>query len=410
MLNVTIAIVQDTRIQRNDEKYAIKLRVTYNRKQKYYPLNEHFTTKQWEKVNSPNARLKYKEYAAYFKRIEQRANEIISSLHPFSFQVFENRFLNKAKSYADVLTVMDDYINQLNQEDRTGTAESYKCAYNSIKDFACDKKRKKLPFELVTEEWLNSYEKWMLANEKSITTVGIYMRSLRTIINIGIEKGLLNQESYPFGKRKYVIPASRNIKKALHIEDINKIVNYIPQHDSEARARDLWIFSYLCNGVNIKDIVLLQYKNIEGDKLLFVREKTKNTKKQDRNPISVIILPEINAIIKRWGVRSLDPEAYIFGIIKPTDTPEDIHKKTKQLTKTINKYMKHIGERLEIPEKITTYTARHSFATILKRSGAPTEFISESLGHTNLQTTANYLDSFEDETKVKYQSALLKFK
>jgi len=278
MLNVTVAIVQDTRIKRNDEKYAIKLRVTYNRKQKYYPLNEHFTTNEWEKVISTKAKLKNKEYAAYFERIKQRAKEIISELHPFSFQVFENRFLNKAKSYSDVLTEMDDYINQLYQEDRTGTAESYKCAYNSIKTFACNKKRKKLPFELVTADWLNKFEKWMLENNKSITTVGIYMRSLRTIINIGIEKGLLNQESYPFGKRKYVIPASRNIKKALHIEDINKIVNYEPQHDSEARARDLWIFSYLCNGVNIKDIVLLQYKNIEGDKLHFVREKHQKTR------------------------------------------------------------------------------------------------------------------------------------
>ena len=81
--------------------------------------------------------------------------------------------------------------------------------------------------------------------------------------------------------------------------------------------------------------------------------------------------------------------------------------KIKQATKTINKYCKRIGEELEIETKITTYTARHSFATVLKRAGAPIEFISESLGHKDLKTTENYLDSFENETRQVYQRKLL---
>ena len=71
--------------------------------------------------------------------------------------------------------------------------------------------------------------------------------------------------------------------------------------------------------------------------------------------------------------------------------------------------MKKIGQHLEIDIPLTTYVARHSFATILKRSGAPIEFISESLGHQDLKTTENYLDSFEDDTKLKYQNILLDF-
>ena len=72
--------------------------------------------------------------------------------------------------------------------------------------------------------------------------------------------------------------------------------------------------------------------------------------------------------------------------------------------------MKRIGEKLELDLKLTTYSARHSFATVLKRSGAPVEFISESLGHKDLRTTENYLDSFEDEVKEQYQRQLLNFK
>jgi site-specific recombinase XerD len=72
--------------------------------------------------------------------------------------------------------------------------------------------------------------------------------------------------------------------------------------------------------------------------------------------------------------------------------------------------MKKIGTILGFDTKLTTYSARHSFATVLKRSGAPIEFISESLGHKDLKTTENYLDSFEDEMKESFQKQLLNFK
>lgn len=83
--------------------------------------------------------------------------------------------------------------------------------------------------------------------------------------------------------------------------------------------------------------------------------------------------------------------------------------KTKDITKRINKYMKRIGAALGIEIDLKTYSARHSFATILKRSGASTEFIGESLGHKNNKTTENYLDSFEDEMKANFQNKLLEF-
>ena len=78
-------------------------------------------------------------------------------------------------------------------------------------------------------------------------------------------------------------------------------------------------------------------------------------------------------------------------------TSEQQHKTVKQLTKTINKYMKRIAIELSIDKEITTYYARHSFATVLKRSGATTEMISELLGHSSVMVTENYLDSFEDD-------------
>ena len=409
MIGVTTAIVQDTRVKRNDGTYAVKLRLTYNREQKYYPLGVHLKPEDWERTKSEKPRKEFKEHQLFFNKIEQRAVEIIKELHPFSFQGFEKKFDQKTDRSKDVLTYLETYIQQLSKDERSGTADSYQCAFNSFTKFIKTKNRKKLNFGDVTPEWLLEYEKWMVEKGKSLTSVGIYVRSLRTIINIAVDEGTLAREFYPFGKRKYQIPAGRNIKKALVLTDIKAIVDYKPTTEAEGRARDLWLFSYLCNGANVKDIARLQYRNIDQSMITFIRAKTERTTKQDQKQISVVLMPEIKQIIDKWGVKPVGPQVYVFGLLDKSDNSEKELAKVRQATKTINKYMKRIGEDLGISINPTTYTARHSFATVLKRSGAPTEFISESLGHKDLRTTENYLDSFEDSVKESYQKQLLNF-
>ena len=82
--------------------------------------------------------------------------------------------------------------------------------------------------------------------------------------------------------------------------------------------------------------------------------------------------------------------------------------KTLYITRAINKRMKEVGEQLGIGN-ISTYTARHSFATVLKRAGTNIAYISESLGHQDLRTTENYLASFEREERIKNAELLTKF-
>lgn len=71
--------------------------------------------------------------------------------------------------------------------------------------------------------------------------------------------------------------------------------------------------------------------------------------------------------------------------------------------------MRRIAVKLGVTKKITTYVARHTFSTVLKRSGVSTEFIQEALGHTDMKTTENYLDSFEKEVKKEYANRLIAF-
>lgn len=406
---VTTQVIQDTRVKKKDNTFRIKLRITFQRKRRYYPLPYALTKEEWEKVIDPKSRGKHKEIRLYCNKIEQRANDVIKDLDVFTFEVFERLFNGSSSDDVDIFTHFDNYIKELRDEERINTAVCYECTKNSLLKFLKKNRKKDLTFIDVSIDFLKNYEKWMVEQGNSTTTISIYIRSLRTIINMGIEKGLIDRQYYPFGKRKYVIPAAKNIKKALTLEEIKRIVEFQPISDRQQWAKDFWILSYLCNGINIKDLALLKHKNVQENQISFYRAKTKNAYRADQKLITIALLPQAKEIIQRLSSKKKKPEDYVFDILQDSDKGDVQRRKIQQTTKLINKYMKQIGGFLEIDKPLTTYAARHSFATVLKRSGASIEFISESLGHKNVQTTENYLDSFEIETKLEMQKSLLSF-
>ena len=218
------------------------------------------------------------------------------------------------------------------------------------------------------------------------------------------------QEQYPVGRNKYEIPTGRNIKKALTIREVGLISSFpLVEGSNEQRYRDYWMFSYNGNGMNIKDMASLKYKNISGDVIVFNRAKTKRKTKTNPQPITIFITEMMKSIIERWGNKPGKAEQYVFPILEDQLNAEQERAQVNQTTKQINKYIRRIAVQTGINENISTYTARHSFATVLKRSGASTEFISESLGHKNLKTTENYLADFETDVKRQWAEKLNNF-
>jgi integrase len=178
--------------------------------------------------------------------------------------------------------------------------------------------------EDITKEFLNDFEKWMIEKGRSISTVGIYLRTLRTIFNNAIAQGLVRPELYPFGRRKYVIPTGRNMKRALNIEQIKKIFQYPTEPGSSLeKAKDFWMFSYLCNGMNIADITRLRWSNVSPETISFQREKTKRTKRDNPITITVVRNAQINGLIEKWGRPETKPfNEYLFDILDIGDQGE----------------------------------------------------------------------------------------
>jgi len=164
--------------------------------------------------------------------------------------------------------------------------------------------------------------------------------------------------------------------------------------------------AHLCNGINVADLLRLRYSNIVGDEIRFYRQKTLSRSKKKKEIVAVL-LPEMHQVITRWGNSRQDND-YVFPFLHYGLEPKDEYRIIKSVTRLINKKMTRIGKALGIGA-ISTYTARHSFATVQKRSGAGIAYISESLGHSDIKTTENYLDSFEKEERMKNAENLLHF-
>lgn len=141
-----------------------------------------------------------------------------------------------------------------------------------------------------------------------------------------------------------------------------------------------------------------------------MRAKTENSTRDNLIPISVYITDEMRCIIDDWAVKSDDPEDYIFPVLSRGITALRQYELLGLFVRSINDWMLKIRKKLGIERRVTTYVARHTFSTVLKRAGVSTEYIREALGHTSIQTTENYLDSFEKEMKKDLAVKLMEFK
>jgi integrase/recombinase XerD len=319
----------------------------------------------------------------------------------FSFDGLSRRLARGRKN--SLIGAFENKIKALEKAGQIGTAISYQCALNSIVKFT----KADLRLSDITIEWLKRYENRLLSEEKTRTTIKFYIGCIRALMNEAKQEKLITEAGYPFGKGKFEIKTGVGRKLALALPQIKAVLDYPLHTDFENRCRDLWYFSYLCNGINFHDMLKLKYKNIAGGEIYFIRQKTKRTTKEQKEIVATL-LPQMNTIITRWGNPSKRPENYIFPFLTNGLTPIDEKRIIQNVVRLVNKKMRRISEALNY-DIISTYTARHSYATVLKRSGANIAFISESLGHTDLRTTETYLSSFETEERAKNASKLVQF-
>jgi len=406
-----------------DDLCPVKLCITHNRKRKYYSISDEIKDNTWlyvsedaiEKITSDSPRGKYRDIAFEYKKITDKADAIINSLPVFSFNQFEQKFMNEVKDWDNVFAAMIEHIKELKSEDRFSYAMSFESTLRAVKEFHEDKtfdfnsrnkvvnryekylSGKQLNFVDITPAWLKKFEKYLKGKGKKKSTLGIYVRNLRVLFNLAIKKHNVRAE-YPFNEHKPKTSSKRKI--ALTAEQISLIANYQTDDPKAQFYRDMFMFSFLACGMNMTDIARLKYSNIEGNEIVFVRKKTE-AEENTEEPLQIPITKRMQSIIDTHGVRAVGHDAFIFPILRPEWDEERKFAEVRQLTKMVNQHLKRIAKAVKIKENVSSYVARHSWATISKNTGASTEYISEQLGHSSVSVTKLYLKGFEKATREK---------
>jgi integrase/recombinase XerD len=401
---ITISSILDNRRELKDSLYPIKIRVTFKRDRKYYATGQSLSEIDWKKI----ADAKSKRITEIKGNIQHLFNKVKVNVEDLvKADNFSLDMLSKRLGQTSTDTI-DQALNlrstELFEKGKISSSELNKYTLKSIKLYAGDN----IKFKNIHIDWLRGYEAYLLKEKRSYTTISIYMRTIQAIINSAIEAGIYKQKDYPFGKNKYEIPEHIGRNMALTLPEISKIVSFSCDTPVRHMYRDLWVFSYLCNGANVTDLCKLKFSNIKDGEICFYRQKT-IAKTKKKKEIQAILTQEMQVIIKKWGnTVSTSEDVFIFPFLKGDESPFDERRVIKNITRLMNNQMSKISKSLNLPN-ISSYTARHSFATVLKRSGANIAYISESLGHSELRTTENYLAKFEKEERIKNASALTAF-
>ena len=356
--------------------------------------------------NSKGGSEEIKELRRQIAEYTTKAETILQRLPNPTRETFQRLFKSETDLFAsqknEIGFLFEEYIGHLKSEDRIKTAQNLEWSLKSFKKY-----KGKIYFEDINEQWLKGYKAFMTKQGNSATTAQMYLRNLRTIFNVAIKQGFVSERHYPF--KTFTIGTSAKSKSVLYEDDLKTLWDYQGITLRERRSLDYFWMCYLSNGFNFKDCCYLKFKNIKGDTLSFVREKTKNTNTVADKQINVYINDKMRSIIDTWGNKPGNPEDFIFPILNGRTTAEDKEARRHKIQRQVNNNLKVIGKKLGIQEKVILNVARHSFATTLKVNGTPTSFISEAMGHTNGKTTEHYLKSIPTEKAKEMSDSLLSF-
>lgn len=376
--------------------------VIHNRRAKQINLGQKLYPDEWDKIRSevrvpPGTDEKRQAYLSslqeYLEMNKIRLENIITQLklsnNDYTAQEVINLYL-KSKSGC-LFSFMGTLIAQLRQVGKPRTAETYATVRNSFTRF-CNKREVLL--DDINSALMIEYENYLRKNGVCPNTSSFYMRNLRAIYNRAVEKELTIQRN-PFKHVYTGIDKTR--KRAVPLNVIRKIrdLDLTPYPDLNL-ARDVFMFSFYTRGMSFVDMVFLKKKNLHQGFLSYRRQKTSQ---------QLIIKWEkpMQEIVNRYDTEATP---YLLPIIRNIGTDE----RTQYLNAAhlINIKLKKIGRLLNLSIPLTTYVARHAWASIAKSKNISLSTISEAMGHNSEKTTRIYLASLDTSGVDKANMMILK--
>lgn len=403
--------------QRKDGRFPVCLRVTKNGKRKYIDLALSAKEEEWNEEMSRFKKDKrvnknYEKYNALLNHLEARKEELLREFAEnkvdWTLNQFEEQFLGISKR-GKVYDYFQKHIKVLKETNHIGNAKAYERTLHVLGKY--DKKIKERLFAEVDLKYVKAFNVALEKDGCCGNTRKYYLKTLRALINKAIKDKEASPTTYPFGTGGFEISSlDEETRKRYLLGDDLLLLKNSPQQDKTLEyTRRLFLFSYYCFGISFIDMAMLTKRNIEqleeGEHIIYKRQKIKNQRKT--KTIKIPITETIREILDWFKNNTFLVGDYLVPVVTRDYSGEQLYNHIRSRYVRNNKNLKKLAQKLGIERlTLTSYVSRHTMAMTLQKQSVPREVISQVLGHTNLETTNVYLDSFETSVVDKIAELL----
>jgi len=323
------------------------------------------------------------------KQLENIIDRLRRSNNEYTAEQVVNIYL-KRKS-GSLISFMENLIGRLKQIGKERTAETYMTVHNSFVRFCATRE---ILLDDIDSALMIEYETYLKKTGLCPNTSSFYMRNLRAIYNRAVEEELTQQRN-PFKHVYTGIDKTR--KRAVPLNIIRKIKDLnLTQYPDLNLARDIFMFSFYTRGMSFIDMTFLRKNDLQNGILSYRRKKT-------NQQLFIKWEQPMQEIVNKYNT---DNTPYLLPIIRNIQTKE--RRQYLSAAHFINNKLKKIGMLLNLNIPLTTYVARHAWASIARSKNVSLSTISEAMGHDSEKTTRIYLASLDTSTVDKANRVILK--
>jgi site-specific recombinase XerD len=368
-----------------DKEGVLYFQIIHKRKAKLITTRFHLFSHEWD-ARSSTARIDNanSERGMYLQNMEESLNietrqiyDLISMLekrNDYTVKELAEYYIHHSFN-GNFFPFIKYLIKKRRAENHTKTATLYETAQRS---FARFRHGEDIRIDKLDHMLMQQYETYLRNNKLCINSISCYMRALRAIYNQAVQKGLTMSKN-PF--KDVYTGIDKTSKRAVREDIIMKLKGLnLSGHTSLQLTRDLFLFSFYTRGMSFIDMANLKQSNLKNGYIVYARSKTKQV-------LTVRIENCIEEILERYQHVTIND--YALPVYNRKNQDYNSH------LRTYNKRLKRISGMLDLEKPLSSYVARHSWATIALRKGISVQVISEGMGHENEKTTRIYLASLD---------------
>lgn len=288
-----------------------------------------------------------------------------------------------------------ELIIQLKREQRDGTAHVYQSTLNRINLFTGGNL---MTFGQLTSQWLARFEKFLLADQLTWNTISTYMRMLRSIYNQAVDRGIATYTPHLFSKVHTGVDSP--VKRAVSPETMRRIMlDECSLSPKQAFSRDMFILLFLLRGMPFVDLAFLRKCDLQGNTITYHRHKTGRR-------LTVVVGSEAMKIIHKYMYHD-QSSPYLLPIIKRPGEGE--YRQYTCMLRNVNYQLSRLVPKMKLKEALSTYVARHTWATTALRQNYNSSLICDAMGHSSVKVTETYFRRFKEEEVNRMNHSIVSF-